>query len=57
MDSLSAYFPGLLTLAGDVDAGAEAHILNAAIWSKYSGLPERWNIATGEPEPGMAFWG
>ncbi|KAI5284625.1 alpha mannosidase-like protein [Ascosphaera aggregata] len=57
MDSLSAYFPGLLTLAGDVEAGAEAHILNTAIWNRFSGIPERWNIATGDAEKGMAFWG
>ncbi|KAI5306462.1 adenine phosphoribosyltransferase [Ascosphaera pollenicola] len=57
MDSLSAYFPGLLTLSGDVEAGAEAHLLNAAIWNRFSGLPERWNIATGDAENGMAFWG
>lgn len=57
MDSLSAYFPGLLTLSGDVEAGAEAHLLNAAVWNRFSGLPERWNIATGDAESGMAFWG
>ncbi|KAI5296491.1 alpha mannosidase-like protein, partial [Ascosphaera atra] len=57
MDSLSAYFPGLLALSGDVEAGAEAHLLNAAIWTRFSGFPERWNVATGDAEYGMAFWG
>ncbi|EEP77252.1 conserved hypothetical protein [Uncinocarpus reesii 1704] len=57
MDSLSAYFPGLLTLAGDLDKAAEAHLLTAALWTRYSALPERWSVATGEIEGGLTWWG
>ncbi|WEW59874.1 glycoside hydrolase family protein [Emydomyces testavorans] len=57
VDSLSAYFPGLLTLAGDLDGAIEAHLLTAALWTRYSALPERWNVATGEIEGGLAWWG
>lgn len=57
MDSLSAYFPGLLTLAGNVDGAAEAHLLNTALWTRFSALPERWNVATGEIEGGLGWWG
>ena len=57
IDSLSAYFPGLLTLSGDLEAATEAHLLNAAVWTRFSALPERWNVATGEIEAGLSWWG
>ncbi|EFR02899.1 endoplasmic reticulum mannosyl-oligosaccharide 1,2-alpha-mannosidase [Nannizzia gypsea CBS 118893] len=57
MDSLSAYFPGLLTLAGNVEAAAESHLLNTALWTRFSALPERWNVATGDIEGGLEWWG
>ncbi|EAS29000.2 ER glycosyl hydrolase [Coccidioides immitis RS] len=57
MDSLSAYFPGLLTLSGDLDGATEAHLLTTALWTRFSSLPERWNIATGDIEGGLTWWG
>ncbi|EEH18851.2 hypothetical protein PABG_01170 [Paracoccidioides brasiliensis Pb03] len=57
IDSLSAYFPGLLTLSGDVDEAIEAHLLHAAVWTRFSAFPERWNVATGNIENGIGWWG
>ncbi|EEQ86785.1 mannosyl-oligosaccharide alpha-1,2-mannosidase [Blastomyces dermatitidis ER-3] len=57
IDSLSAYFPGLLTLSGDVDGAIEAHLLHAAVWTRFSAFPERWNVATGNIENGLGWWG
>ncbi|KAJ5605106.1 hypothetical protein N7510_010260 [Penicillium lagena] len=57
IDSLSAYYPGLLTLAGKVDEAIEVHLLATAIWTRYSGLPERWNVATGDIEGGLGWYG
>lgn len=57
IDSLSAYYPGLLTLAGDLDGAIEAHLLTTALWTRFSALPERWNVATGDIEGGLTWWG
>ncbi|KAK2787666.1 alpha mannosidase-like protein [Onygenales sp. PD_12] len=57
IDSLSAYFPGLLTLSGNVDEAIEAHLLHAAVWTRFSAFPERWNVATGNIENGLGWWG
>lgn len=50
VDNLSAYYPGLLALAGEVEEAAEAHLVYAALWTRYSALPERWNVGA----PGIA---
>ncbi|KAF2841039.1 glycoside hydrolase family 47 protein [Patellaria atrata CBS 101060] len=57
IDSLSAYFPGLLTLAGELEEAIETHLLYAALWTRYSALPERWSTATGTIEHGLRWWG
>ena len=57
IDSLSAFFPGLLTLTGDVDEAIETHLLFTALWTRYSALPERWSTATGSVETGLSWWG
>lgn len=57
IDSLSAYYPGLLTLAGELDEAIEAHLLYTALWTRYSALPERWSTATGDIEMGLRWWG
>ena len=44
IDNLSAYYPGLLTLAGELDEAIESHLLFAALWTRYSALPERWHL-------------
>ncbi|KAK4998005.1 hypothetical protein LTR66_002701 [Elasticomyces elasticus] len=57
IDSLSAYYPGLLTLAGELDEAIETHLLYTALWMRYSALPERWSTTTGEVESGLRWWG
>jgi hypothetical protein len=56
MDALSAYYPGLLTLAGHVEEAIETHLLQTALWTRFSGLPERWNLITGNIEGGLGWW-
>ncbi len=57
VDSLSAYYPGLLTLAGEIGEATETHLFTTALWSRYSALPERWSTATGSVEGGLGWWG
>lgn len=57
IDSLSAYYPGLLALAGELEEAIETHLLYAALWTRYSALPERWSTATGNIEQGLRWWG
>ncbi|KAK7534593.1 glycosyl hydrolase family 47-domain-containing protein [Phyllosticta citricarpa] len=57
IDSLSAYYPGLLTFAGELDEAIETHLLYTALWTRYSALPERWSTATGNIEMGLRWWG
>ena len=57
MDSLSAFYPGVLTLIGELSEAIEIHLLFTAIWSRFSALPERWSTATGNVEGGLGWWG
>ena len=57
MDSLSAFYPGLLTLTGNLDEAMETHILLTALWTRYSALPERWSTSSGAIESGLGWWG
>ncbi|QDS72860.1 hypothetical protein FKW77_007310 [Venturia effusa] len=57
IDSLSAYYPGLLTMAGELEEAITAHMMYTALWSRYSALPERWSAATGNIESGLRWWG
>ncbi|KAE8145195.1 glycosyl hydrolase family 47-domain-containing protein [Aspergillus avenaceus] len=56
IDSLSAFYPGLLSLAGELDEAIRIHLLATAVWTRFSGLPERWNVATGNIEGGLAWY-
>lgn len=56
IDALSAYYPGLLTLAGHVEEAVETHLLQTALWTRFSALPERWNLVTGGIEGGLGWW-
>lgn len=56
IDNLSAYYPGLLTLAGELDEAIESHLLYAALWTKYSALPERIHILNGHIDPNFRHW-
>lgn len=56
IDSLGAYYPGLLTLAGELEEAMETNLLHAAIWTKYAALPERWSIKDKQVEGGLGWW-
>lgn len=56
-DSLSAFYPGLLTLMGEFDEAVETHLLTTALWNRYSALPERWSTTSGGVEGGLGWWG
>lgn len=57
IDSLSAFYQGLLTMAGELDEAIETHLLYTALWTRYSALPERWSTVTGNIEHGLRWWG
>ncbi|KAI0015876.1 glycosyl hydrolase family 47-domain-containing protein [Xylariomycetidae sp. FL0641] len=56
IDSLGAYYSGLLTLAGELDEAIETHLLYTALWTRYSALPERWSVRDGTIEGGLGWW-
>ncbi|KAI1147944.1 glycoside hydrolase family 47 protein [Nemania diffusa] len=56
IDSLGAYYAGLLTLAGELDEAIETHLLYTALWTRYSALPERWSVRDGNVEGGLGWW-
>ncbi|KAH9860900.1 hypothetical protein IAQ61_010635 [Plenodomus lingam] len=57
IDSLSAFYQGLLAMAGKLDEAIETHLLYTALWTRYSAMPERWSTATGDIEHGLRWWG
>ncbi|KAH9993279.1 glycosyl hydrolase family 47-domain-containing protein [Xylariaceae sp. FL0662B] len=56
IDSLGAYYSGLLALAGELDEAIETHLLYTALWTRYSALPERWSVRDGHVEGGLGWW-
>ncbi|THH17946.1 hypothetical protein EW146_g2940 [Bondarzewia mesenterica] len=44
VDSLSAFWPGLQVLAGDVENAIKSHMTYWQLWRKHSGLPEVWDM-------------
>ncbi|CAK4031255.1 glycoside hydrolase family 47 [Lecanosticta acicola] len=56
IDNLSAYYPGLLVLAGELDEAIESHLLWSALWTRYSTLPERWNTQHATVDPNFKYW-
>ncbi|KAJ3410692.1 ER degradation-enhancing alpha-mannosidase-like protein 1 [Chytridiales sp. JEL 0842] len=44
VDSLSAFFPGLQVLAGDLDNAIRGHYVLYAIWSRFNAMPERFDF-------------
>ncbi|KAH7344593.1 alpha-mannosidase [Rhizoctonia solani] len=46
IDSLSAFWPGLQVLAGDIQSAIKSHLVYWNLWRRYSGIPETFNIAT-----------
>ncbi|KAF2124360.1 glycoside hydrolase family 47 protein [Dothidotthia symphoricarpi CBS 119687] len=57
IDSLSAFYQGLLTMAGKLDEAIETHLLYTALWTRYSAMPERWSTASGNIDHGLRWWG
>ncbi|CAD6578964.1 MAG: alpha mannosidase-like protein [Alectoria sarmentosa] len=57
LDSLSAFYPGLLATTGELEEATETHLLATALWTRYSALPERWSTSTGSIESGLSWWG
>ncbi|KAJ2645750.1 hypothetical protein GGH99_008182, partial [Coemansia sp. RSA 1285] len=49
VDSLSAFFPGLMVLAGDVEGAESAYLLYYHLWRRFRAMPERFNLASREP--------
>ncbi|OSX60455.1 glycoside hydrolase family 47 protein [Postia placenta MAD-698-R-SB12] len=43
-DSLSAFWPGLQVLAGDLENAIKSHMTYWNIWRGHSGLPEIWDM-------------
>lgn len=56
IDSLGAYYPGLLTLAGEVEEAVETNLLYTALWTRYSALPERWSVRDRHVDGGLGWW-
>lgn len=44
VDSLSAFFPGVQVLVGDVESAIKANSVQSFLWKRYSGLPETFDI-------------
>lgn len=42
VDSLSAFFPGLQVLAGNIEDSVYQHMLFLKLWDTFGGIPERW---------------
>lgn len=56
IDNLSAYYPGLLALAGEIDEAIESHLLFSALWTRYGALPERWHAFNAYIDPNFRHW-
>ncbi|KAK3329508.1 glycosyl hydrolase family 47-domain-containing protein [Apodospora peruviana] len=56
VDSLGAYYAGLLVLAGELDEAIKTNLLYTAIWTRYSALPERYSIRDKTVEGGLGWW-
>ncbi|KDQ07463.1 glycoside hydrolase family 47 protein [Botryobasidium botryosum FD-172 SS1] len=48
VDSLSAFWPGLQVLAGDIQNAIKAHMIYWNLWKRFGGIPETFNVATRE---------
>ncbi|KPI43927.1 ER degradation-enhancing alpha-mannosidase-like protein 1 [Cyphellophora attinorum] len=56
IDALSAFYPGVLAQAGHIDEAVETHLLQTALWTRFSALPERWSLISGGVEGGLGWW-
>eukprot|EP01125_Pyxidicula_operculata_P021232 TRINITY_DN80_c0_g1_i6.p1 TRINITY_DN80_c0_g1~~TRINITY_DN80_c0_g1_i6.p1 ORF type:complete len:563 (-),score=78.30 TRINITY_DN80_c0_g1_i6:1510-3198(-) len=53
IDSLSAFWPGLQVIIGDVELARKAHDKYTSLWTKYGGVPERYDIVRGSSVQGI----
>ncbi|KAI0366405.1 alpha-mannosidase [Pilatotrama ljubarskyi] len=44
VDSLSAFWPGLQVLGGDVENAVKSHLVYWNLWRGFAGLPEVWDM-------------
>lgn len=51
IDALSAFFPGLLVLSGNIEDAKRAHLPFLKLWNQYQGIPERWDFLPTGPSP------
>ncbi|CAM1504469.1 Fc.00g020600.m01.CDS01 [Cosmosporella sp. VM-42] len=56
IDSLGAFYPGLLALAGELDEAVEANLVYTALWTRYAALPERWSVRENNVDGGLGWW-
>jgi hypothetical protein len=65
IDSLGAFFGGVLSGAGStaehdsidgLDLGVRGNLVYSALWSKYSALPERFNVRLSTIEGGLTWY-
>ncbi|KAF4967095.1 hypothetical protein FZEAL_10577 [Fusarium zealandicum] len=56
IDSLGAFYPGLLAMAGEVDEAIEANLVYTALWTRYAALPERWSVRENNVDQGLGWW-
>ncbi|KAG5663601.1 hypothetical protein KAF25_006186 [Fusarium avenaceum] len=56
IDSLGAFYPGLLAMAGEIDEAVEANLVYTALWTRYSALPERWSVRDNNVDQGLGWW-
>ncbi|KXT08953.1 hypothetical protein AC579_10313 [Pseudocercospora musae] len=56
IDNLSAYYPGLLVLAGHLEEAIESHLLYSALWTRFGALPERYNVASNLIDQNFKHW-
>ncbi|KYK56759.1 Glycosyl hydrolase family 47 [Drechmeria coniospora] len=56
IDSLGAFYPGLLALAGEVEEAIEANLVYTALWTRYAAIPERWSIRENNVVAGIGWW-
>jgi mannosidase alpha-like ER degradation enhancer 1 len=49
IDALSAFFPGLQVLYGDLARAIRPHLLYFNIWEKYDAMPERFDFNSKSP--------
>ncbi|OLY83010.1 ER degradation-enhancing alpha-mannosidase-like protein 1 [Smittium mucronatum] len=50
VDSLSAYFPGLMVQIGDIPGAQRSYMIYYHLWRRFRSMPERFNLLNKTPE-------